>query len=90
MNKIDLLYGFLIGIVASVIGSYIFIEAFTEYTFLDGIQVMKAKGNLGKIITLGAILNLVIFFGLLKINKELMARGVILAMIILTIITLFV
>ncbi|MET0760514.1 MAG: hypothetical protein ABWZ56_08845 [Flavobacterium sp.] len=90
MNKIDLLYGFLIGIVASFIGSYIFIEAFTEYTFLDGIQVMKAKGNLGKIITLGAILNLVIFFGLLKINKELMARGVILAMIILTIITLFV
>lgn len=90
MNKIDLLYGFLIGIIASFIGSYIFIEAFTEYTFLDGIQVMKAKGNLGKIITLGAILNLAIFFGLLKINKELMARGVILAMIILTIITLFV
>ena len=90
MNKIDLLYGFLIGIVASFIGSYIFIEAFTEYNFLDGIQVMKAKGNLGKIITLGAILNLAIFFGLLKINKELMARGVILAMIILTIITLFV
>ncbi|HLF51610.1 hypothetical protein [Flavobacterium sp.] len=90
MNKIDLLYGFIIGIVASVIGSYIFIEVFTEYTFWDGIQVMKAKGNLGKIITLGAILNLIIFFGLLKINKELMARGVILAMIILTIITLFV
>jgi hypothetical protein len=32
---------------------------------------------------------LILFFGLLKYDKELMARGVILAMIILTIITLF-
>lgn len=90
MNKIDLLYGILIGIIASIIGSYIFIVVFTEYTFLYGIQAMKLKGHLGKIITLGAILNLIIFFGLLKFDKELMARGVILAMIILTIVTLFV
>jgi hypothetical protein len=45
---------------------------------------------LGKIITLGAIVNLVLFFILLKFNKELMARGVVLGMILLTVITLIV
>ena len=90
MKKIDLFYGFVIGVVASIIGSYIFIVAFTPYSFLGGIQILKFEGKLGKIITLGAILNLLIFFGFLKYNKELLARGVILAMFILTIITLFV
>jgi len=90
MKKIDLFYGFVIGVIASIIGSYIFIVAFTPYSFLGGLQILKFEGKLGKIITLGAILNLLIFFGLLKYNKELMARGVILAMFILTIITLFV
>ncbi len=90
MRKIDLLFGVLIGISAAMIGSIIFIESFTEFHFINGIQVMRAQGILGKVITLGAILNIIIFFILLKFNKDLMARGVILATIILTIITLFV
>jgi hypothetical protein len=51
---------------------------------------MKLNGYLGKIITLGAILDLILFYVLLKFNKELMARGVVLALIALTLITLFV
>ena len=90
MKKIDLFYGIIIGIITSIIGSYIFIVAFTPYSFWGGLQIMKYEGKLGKIITLGAILNLLVFFGLLKYDKELMARGVILAMFIVTIITLFV
>jgi putative flippase GtrA len=90
MKKIDLFYGIIIGIITSFIGSYLFIVVFTPYSFLGGLQILKFEGKLGKIITLGAILNLVLFFGLLKYDKELMARGVLLAMIILTIITLFV
>ena len=90
MKKIDLFYGIIIGIITSVIGSCIFIVAFTPYSFWGGLQIMKFEGKLGKIITLGAILNLLVFFGLLKYDKELMARGVILAMFIVTIIALFV
>jgi hypothetical protein len=90
MKKIDLLLGVLIGIVAALLGSIIFIAVFTEYHFITGIRVLKAQGLLGKLITLGAILNIIIFFLLLKFNKDFMARGVILATIILTIITLFV
>ncbi|MSP85146.1 MAG: hypothetical protein EXR18_04895 [Flavobacteriaceae bacterium] len=90
MKKIDLFYGVIIGIITTMFGSYLFILALTPYSFWGGLQILKFEGKLGKIITLGAILNLIIFFGLLKYDKELMARGVILAMIILTIITLFV
>jgi hypothetical protein len=51
---------------------------------------MKSQGNLGKIITLGSILTLIAFGILLKMNKEMMARGVVLAVIALAIITIFI
>ncbi|MFE3871521.1 hypothetical protein ACFX5F_09795 [Flavobacterium sp. ZS1P70] len=90
MNKIDLLTGFIIGLLASLLGCFIFITFFTDYTFLGGIQLMKFEGKLGKIITLGSILDLVAFAILLKLNKEIMARGVILAVICLALLSLFI
>lgn len=90
MRKIDLFIGMLIGFISTFIGVYIFFEFFTDYHFAEGIQGMRMQGYLGKVITLGAIANLISFFILLKINKELMARGVVLATIILTVITLFI
>ena len=89
MNKTELVIGFVIGILASVIGSYIFITFFTDFDFLAGIQAMKSEGKIGKLITLGSILDLVAFGVLLKMNKEIMARGVVLAVIIIAIVTLF-
>ncbi len=90
MNKTALLSGFMIGIVASILGSYIYLKLFLNLDFIVGIQMVKTQGQLGKIITLGSILDLVAFAILLKLNKEIMARGVVLAVIIITIITFFV
>ncbi|SFE88649.1 hypothetical protein [Flavobacterium xueshanense] len=90
MNKKDLLLGFLLGFATTLLGSYIFITIFTEFKFIAGIQIMKSQGNLGKIITLGSILTLIAFGILLKMNKEMMARGVVLAVIALAIFTLFI
>lgn len=89
MKKIDLLYGVLIGIAAGALGIYLFMEVFTDYALLEGFLILKAQGQLGKLIALGAVLNLVVFFILLKLNKELMARGVVFATLLLTIVTLF-
>ena len=89
MNKIDLLIGFIIGIIASVLGMFLYITIVMHTDFLAGIQTMKNEGQLGKIVTLGSILDLIVFAVLLKMNKELMARGVVLAVIALTIFTLF-
>lgn len=90
MNKIELFYGFIIGILASFIGTFIFVTCFTDFDFVSGIQIMKSEGKLGKLITLGSILDLITFAVLLRLNKELMARGVVLAVIVLAVVTLFV
>jgi len=89
MNKIDLLIGFIIGIIASVLGMFLYVTIVMHTDFFAGIQTMKNEGQLGKIVTLGSILDLIVFAVLLKMNKELMARGVVLAVIALTIVTLF-
>ncbi|WP_264566480.1 hypothetical protein [Flavobacterium sp. N3904] len=90
MNKIDLLIGFVIGILASFLGMFLYLTLIVHLDFMTGIQLMKTEGKLGKIVTLGSILDLLAFGLLLKFNKELMARGVVLAVIVLTIITLFI
>lgn len=92
-NKIilkELVLGCILGIISAIIGVFLFITFFTNYQFFEGVNALKSAGHLGQLITLGAILNIIIFFILLKINKEIMARGVVMATIILTIITLFV
>jgi hypothetical protein len=89
MNKIDLLYGFVIGLIASLLGSFLFMTFFTDYEFIEGVRILKSQGYLGKLITVGSLLDLVAFGILLKMNKELMARGVVLAVFVLTIATLF-
>lgn len=89
MNKTDILFGFVIGILGSLLGMFLYITIATDFGLISGIQIMKSQGNLGKIVTLGSILDLVAFAVLLKMNKELMARGVVLAVIALTIVTLF-
>ena len=90
MDKKDILIGFAIGIVACVLGIFLFITFFTDFDFLIGIQNLKSEGKLGKLITLGAILDLVAFGILLKMNKEFIARGVVLAVICIAIFTILV
>ena len=89
-NKIEVLLGFIIGIITSVFGCFLFIQLFTKFTFFAGIELMQAEDKLGKIITLGTVLDLGVFWTLLKLNKEFMARGVILAVILLTLITVLI
>jgi hypothetical protein len=87
MKQIDLFIGILIGLATCFIGTYLFLELATDYGFAEGITIMRTQGLIGKVITLGAILNLIAFFTLLKLKKEMMARGVILATILLAILT---
>ncbi len=89
MKKTDLLIGFFIGLVSTFIGSYLFLKLKTKYDLIDDFNLLRIEGILGKVFVLGAILNIVVFYILLKKNKEMMARGVILATIILALSTLF-
>jgi hypothetical protein len=81
MNKSDLFIGAILSMLTSVL-------VFTNFTVIEGLQMLWSAGKLGKLLSLGALINLVLFFALLKKNKELMARGVVLGSIVLTLITL--
>lgn len=88
MNKKDLFIGFGLGLIASLAGCYLFIILGTNYNFIAGIQILKQQGSLGKLVTLGSLLDLALFTILLKKNKEIMARGVVLSVIVLALLTL--
>ena len=90
MEKKELFIGFILGLLGAALGVFLLVTIFTDYAFLEGITYLKAQHSLGKLIALGAVVNVIIFFILLKFQKELLARGVVLATIALTIVTLFV
>ena len=88
-KKTHLLYGLLLGLALAFLGAYLYISLFTEFEFTEGVKIIKSQNNFGKLITLGAIPNLIAFFVLLKMKKEMTARGVVLATIILAVSTIF-
>ena len=89
MKYKDLVFGVLIGFCTAILGIIIFLKVFTFYDPFNDLELLKQQGILGKVVTLGAILNIIVFFILLKKGKDVMARGVIFSLILLTIITLF-
>lgn len=88
IQKKDIFIGLFIGLIGAFLGTFIALQIFTKQGFIEGFKIMKNAGMIGKLITLGCVPNLLIFFLLLKKNKDIMARGVVLAMFLLVIITL--
>ncbi len=94
MDKRQLLYGFFLGLAVCMVGIALFLLG--AMLVVDGetpqtlYKKLMANGRAGQMIALGAFLNFVTFFILLKMKRELMARGIILSVIVLTIITLLV
>jgi len=84
----ELLIGFLIGIVANISGSYLYIFFFSKYDLETTLEIALEQDVLGNIIALGALLNLIVFFLFLKKNEYYKARGVIMATLIAAIIVL--
>ena len=87
MKQTDILVGFMVGIITALAGAYLFLEFFSDVGTVR-ITQLKRYGLLGKVIALGSILNLVLFFILVNQKKDLMARGVILATATLAILTI--
>ena len=78
MQKTSIFKGFVLGVFVALLGAYIFVTLVAQYDFWEGCQLMKKQGNIGKLITIGAVPNLILFFILLKLQNEIMARGVVL------------
>ena len=86
--KKEILIGFLIGIASNLAGSYLYIYFFSKYTFETTVEIAQEQDLVGSIISLGAILNLIVFFIFLKKQQFYRARGVVLATVIAAIFVL--
>lgn len=92
MDKKEILIGSLVGVAANFIGLVLvgFIMA-KFYGRSDGVyEVLQAAGSenfIGKLISLGAILNLICFFFFLRKNQEARAAGVLTATVLIAVFT---
>lgn len=86
--KKEILIGIVVGLIANVIGLYFASRYFgNDTSFLQVLRSASAEGILGKLISLGAILNLIVFFLFLKKKQDYRARGVLLITIVIAVLT---
>lgn len=88
MQKRDLFIGLGFGLITCFISLLLVIMLFTKLPISEGFDYVKNSGTMGKVVTLAAIPNFILFFVLLKKDKDLMAKGIILSMFIITAISL--
>ena len=85
----EVIIGFLVGLIANSFGTLLYILIFSDLGVVETFQAAITQGHLGRLLALGAILNLVAFFGFLRIKREHRARGVMIATLLTTLIILF-
>ncbi len=87
--KKEILIGFVVALIATTFGCFIFIEYISDYDFYRSIELIKEGGLLGKVIVLGAIANFFVFFVFLKKKQVYRARGVIIETFLIALLVLF-
>jgi len=76
MNK-ETILGMLVGTLLTFIGMSLFTLFFSDSGIMESIEILYAQGKLGGLISLGALLNLPVFFYLLKQYQYKMAYGMV-------------
>ena len=90
MNYKDLFIGFVLGMIVAFIGAFLFLLVATPYNLISDFKAVIDFGILGKALKLGAILNLAVFFILLKFNKDYVASGIIITFVAITLLAFFI
>ena len=90
VKKKELLIGFVIAILATMAGFYLYIEYASDYNFADSLQLIMEQKLLGNVLVLAAIPNLFVFFIFLKKKQDLRAKGVLLACFLIALLILLV
>ena len=90
MNKRkEIIIGFVVGVIANTIGTLLYILLFSNMGIQETIQAAIAQDHMGSLLALGAILNLIAFFGFLKLRRDHRARGVLIATLLTAFIILY-
>lgn len=88
MIKKEIFIGALVGLIANAIGLFFTATLLGKGDdFITVLKVASEEGFLGKLISLGAILNLIAFFIFIKKKQDYRARGVLLITVFIAIFT---
>ena len=88
-DKKEVLLGVIYGIISSLIGLILAILILSENSsIIESLKNSYYENFLGKLISLGAILNVIVFFVFIKKNQDQRAKGILLLTIFLAILTL--
>ena len=85
----EMAIGFAVGLIANTLGVLIYILLFSDMGIIETYQAAVEQGHVGSLLALGAVLNLIAFFGFLKIRRDERARGVLLATVITALVILY-
>lgn len=88
-TKKEILIGFAVGVIANAVGTLLYILLFSDYGVADTVNVALEQGHIGSLLALGAILNLVAFFGFLRIRRDQRAKGVLIATLLTALVILY-
>ena len=78
MNK-QLIKGLFIGLVAPIVAYVIYVAFYLEGDVIETYKSLVKINKLSHVISLSVLINLLIFFMNLKTNRELEAKGILLA-----------
>ena len=88
-SKKEIIIGFIVGLIANAIGTLLYIVIFSDLSIEETFNAAVEQGHVGSLLALGAILNLLAFFGFLRIRRDSRAKGVLIATILTAFIILY-
>jgi len=88
-KKKEILIGFAVGLIANILGTLLYILLFSEFGILETFEMAIEQEHIGSLLALGALLNLIAFFGFLKLRRDQRARGVLMATLLTALIILY-
>ncbi|GGG35888.1 hypothetical protein GCM10011414_01490 [Croceivirga lutea] len=91
MTKIqkETLIGFFVGVIANTIGTLLYIILFSDLGIVETYNAAVKQEHIGSLLALGAILNLIAFFGFLRLKRDYRARGVMIATVLTALVILY-
>lgn len=75
----EIITGILVGLAATAIGFYLYVEFALKGSFAEALEIIKTKQLYGMVLSIAAIPNLLAFFVFIKRRQDYRARGVLIA-----------
>jgi len=88
INK-EILIGFLVAIFAMLAGMFVYLQYISRFGFQETLDMVLQGGVLGPVMALATLPNLLVFFIFLKKDQVYRARGVLIAVVLIALVTMF-